>query len=202
MDWFGFALAVLLIEITPGPNMAWLVSLTLSEGRRAGLAATFGITIGLGINAAIASAGLSALLASEPSIIRWVGIAAGAMMFWLAWRGWLETGESSSAAVATYRPGRDFTAGIGINLLNAKAALFFVTVVPQFTSGPKAHVGEILVLGTISVMIATLIHLALVFGAERLRNFVTDPKSNTGFRRSLSVIMALVGTWFVYKALS
>lgn len=201
MDWLGFALAVLLIEITPGPNMAWLVSLTLAEGRRAGLVATLGIAIGLSINAAISSAGLSALLTSQPAITNWVGIAAGAMMFWLAWRGWLESGESSPAAVATYRPSRDFATGIGINLLNAKAALFFITVVPQFTSGPQAGIGEILILGMISVLIATLIHLALVFGAEQLRGFVVNPRSNTGFRRTLSALMALVGCWFIYGAL-
>jgi threonine/homoserine/homoserine lactone efflux protein len=201
LDWLGFALAVLLIEITPGPNMAWLVSLTLADGRRAGLAATFGIAIGLSINAAISSAGLSALLASQPAISSWAGIAAGAMMFWLAWRGWLESGESSPSAMAPYKPGRDLAAGIGINLLNAKAALFFITVVPQFTSGPQAGIGEILVLGMISVLIATLIHLTLVFGAERLRGFVTDPKSNSTFRRILSGLMALVGCWFVYTAL-
>ena len=57
LDWFGFALAVLLVEITPGPNMAWLVSLTLAEGRRAGLAATAGVAIGLALNAALAGLG-------------------------------------------------------------------------------------------------------------------------------------------------
>ncbi len=201
MDWLGFALAVLLIEITPGPNMAWLVSLTMADGRRAGLSATAGIAIGLSINAAISSAGLNALLTNVPTISSWAGIAAGAMMFWLAWSGWRDKGESSPIAVASYRPGRHFAAGIGINLLNAKAALFFITVVPEFTSGPQAGLGEILILGMITVLIATLIHLILVFGAGRLRGFVTNPKSNAGFRRSLSVIMGLVGFWFVYGAL-
>jgi threonine/homoserine/homoserine lactone efflux protein len=110
------------------------------------------------------------------------------MMFWLAWRGWLDSGESSPIAVAGYRPRRDFAAGIGINLLNAKAALFFITAVPEFTSGPHAGRGEILTLGLISVALATLIHLTLVLGAERPRGFVTNPRSNAGFRRSLSVV--------------
>jgi threonine/homoserine/homoserine lactone efflux protein len=50
-DWAGFALAVLLIELTPGPNMAWLAALSLGQGRRAGLAAVAGIAIGLFVNA-------------------------------------------------------------------------------------------------------------------------------------------------------
>ena len=53
MDLLGFAFAVLLIELTPGPNMGWLVALTLAEGRRSGLAATAGIALGLAGNAAV-----------------------------------------------------------------------------------------------------------------------------------------------------
>lgn len=201
MDWLGFAFAVLLIEITPGPNMAWLVSLTLSDGRRAGLAATIGIALGLAINAALSSFGLSAVLASMPWITRWIGIAAALMMFWLTARGWRESGETSTAAVAVYRPDRDFLAGVGINLLNAKAAIFFVTVVPQFISGPNAHFSEILVLGMISVAVATLVHLTLVLSASHLRNFVSDPHLNQPFRRVLALTMALVGVWFLYGAM-
>lgn len=58
-DLTGYALAVLLIELTPGPNMAWLVGLTLSEGQRSGMAAILGVALGLAANA-----GLSVLRAS------------------------------------------------------------------------------------------------------------------------------------------
>ncbi len=201
MDWLGFALAVLLIEVTPGPNMAWLVSLTLSEGRQAGFAATLGIAIGLALNAALSSAGLSALLIEAPFITAWIGFAAGLMMLWLAWRGWQDHGESSPAAIATYSPRRDLGAGIGINLLNAKAALFFVTVVPQFLSARDAHFSEILLLGMISVAVATMVHLTLVMSAGHLRRFIAAPASNRPVRRILALVMAAVGSWFFYSAL-
>lgn len=201
MDWFGFALAVLLVEITPGPNMAWLVSLTLADGRRAGLAATAGIAIGLALNAALSSVGLSALLVNVPAIGKWIGIAAGLMMLWLAWRGWQEADESSPAAVAGHEPRRDLIAGVAINLVNAKAAVFFITVVPLFLSGPDAHFSEILVLGLTSVAVATLVHLTLVLSAGRLRRLLTSPDRVRPVRRVLALVMVAVGCWFFYSAL-
>ena len=200
MDWLGFGLAVLLVEITPGPNMAWLVSLTLASGRRAGLAATAGIAIGLAINAALSSVGLSTLLMNFPAIGRWIGFAAGIMMLWLAWQGWLDAGESSPTAVDVRSPGRDLFAGILINLFNAKAAVFFITIVPLFLSGPEAGFSEIVLLGMISVGVATLVHLSLVFGAGRLRRHVTGPNMMRPMRRVLAFAMVLVGFWFFYSA--
>ena len=66
MDIIGFALAVLLIELTPGPNMAWLAGLSATEGRRTGLAAVAGVAIALLTNGVPAALGLAALLGAEP----------------------------------------------------------------------------------------------------------------------------------------
>ena len=65
IDLAGFALAVLLIELTPGPNMGWLVTLTLAEGRRAGLGAITGIALGLAANAALSVLAASVILAQR-----------------------------------------------------------------------------------------------------------------------------------------
>ena len=62
INWIEFAAAVLLIELTPGPNMAWLAALGLAEGRRAGLVATAGVGLGLALNAMLAALGLVGLL--------------------------------------------------------------------------------------------------------------------------------------------
>ena len=61
MDIVGFALAVLLIELTPGPNMAWLSGLAATEGRRAGLSAVAGVALGLLVNGVLAALGLCSL---------------------------------------------------------------------------------------------------------------------------------------------
>ncbi|VXB32718.1 conserved membrane hypothetical protein [Luteimonas sp. 9C] len=200
MDWLGFTLAVLLVEITPGPNMAWLVSLTLAEGRRAGLMAIAGVAIGLTLNAALSSLGLNALLVNVPAIGTWVGVAAGLMMLWLAWRGWQASTDASAAHVAGLAPQRILWAGVAINLFNAKAALFFLTVVPRFLSGPDAPLREILLLGLISVGVATAVHLGLVLGAGRLRHALSRPERMQPVRRVLALGMIGVAGWFFYAA--
>ena len=201
MDWIGFALAVLLVEITPGPNMAWLVSLTLVEGRRAGLAATAGVAIGLALNATLSSVGLSALLLRFPVVGAWIGLGAGMMMFWLAWRGWQEAGESSTAAIAGHELKRNLIAGIAINLVNVKAAIFFVTIVPRFLSGSDARFSEILVLGLTSVAVATMVHVTMVLSAGRLGRLLTGPDRMRPVRRVLALVMVAVGCWFFYSAI-
>ena len=77
-DWIGFGLAVLLIELTPGPNMAWLAALAMGEGRRAGLAATAGVAIGLFVNALAAALGIAFIVSASPllwQVLRWGGAA-------------------------------------------------------------------------------------------------------------------------------
>lgn len=96
MDLAGFALAVLLIELTPGPNMAWLAGLSLAEGRRTGLAAVAGVTIGLAANALLAALGATTLLSGNAlawDVLRYGG---GAFMLWLAWESWRDAGTSST----------------------------------------------------------------------------------------------------------
>lgn len=66
MDIIGFALAVLVIELTPGPNMAWLSGLAATEGKRAGVAAVAGVALGLLVNGMLAALGLAALLQVAP----------------------------------------------------------------------------------------------------------------------------------------
>jgi len=84
----GFALAVLLIELTPGPNMAWLAGLAATEGVRHGLAAVAGVAIGLLANGVLAALGLAALLQAAPEAWIFLRLGGAAMMLWLAIDTW------------------------------------------------------------------------------------------------------------------
>ena len=137
MDIAGFALAVLLVELTPGPNMGWLVALTLSAGRRAGLGAITGIALGLAANAALSVLAASLILAQGPALTQAMSVLAAAMMAWLAWEAWRGAGESSPAATPRQSSERHALAGFVINLINPKSALFFITVMPQFVRGGR-----------------------------------------------------------------
>jgi threonine/homoserine/homoserine lactone efflux protein len=200
VNWAGFALAVLLIELTPGPNMAWLVTLTLAEGRRAGLGAIFGVALGLTANAALSVLAASLILAQGPALTKAVSVLAAAMMAWLAWEAWKGSGESSPAATPRQSTERHALAGFAINLLNPKSALFFITVMPQFIPDGQPSFGEGLTLAAISVSIATAIHLTLVLLAEQARGVLMAEARARIVRRVLALAMLGVGLWFLAKA--
>ena len=200
VNWAGFALAVLLVELTPGPNMAWLVTLTLSEGRRAGLGAITGIALGLAANAALSVLAASLILAQGPALTQADSVLAAAMMAWLAWEAWRTPGESSPAATPRDGGQRHALAGFVINLLNPKAALFFVTVMPQFVPGGRPGLSQGLALAAVSVTIATAIHLALVLSAGHARGMVMSGSRTRTVRRVLALAMLGVGVWFLAKA--
>lgn len=205
VNWGGFALAVLLVELTPGPNMAWLVTLTLSEGRRAGLGAIAGVAAGLAANAALSVLAASLILSAGAGLTQGVSLMAAAMMAWLAWEAWRDAGESATAAppeAAEAAAGRHAAAGFVINLLNPKSALFLITVMPQFVSGGRPGLAAGLALGAVSVAIASGVHLSLVLLAEHARAALMAEDRARAIRRGLALAMLGVGLWFLAKALA
>lgn len=200
IDLAGFALAVLLIELTPGPNMGWLVTLTLAEGRRAGLGAMAGIALGLAANAALSVLAASLILAQGAALAQGVSLLAAAMMAWLAWEAWNGAGESSPAATPHSATQRHALAGFAINLINPKSALFFITVMPQFIPGGQPTFAQGMAMAATSVAIATTIHLILVLGAEQARGVLMAQARALIVRRVLALAMLGVAIWFVTKA--
>lgn len=202
IDLTGFALAVLLIELTPGPNMAWLAGLSAVEGRRAGLAAAAGTAVGLTANGVLAALGLATLLQTSPALwdaLRWAG---AAMMAWLAWDAWR---DASIGMVRTDNAGRSplryFLAGAGINLLNPKAFIFYVVVAPQFISGTHLTIAQALILTAVSVTIATAIHVAIVLAGDRAHDWLADPARTRTARRVMTIVMLAIALWFVLSTL-
>ena len=192
IDWPGFALAVLLVELTPGPNMAWLAALTIAQGRRAGLGATVGVAIGLIINAALAAAGFAALLAAEPWAWQAMRYAGTGLMLWLAWEGWRDAGESSPAMLSGGR--RHFWRGLAINSVNPKSFLFYAAVLPQFLPRGSGWSGAML-LALSGAAIATAVHLAIVFSASASHRWMADPARTRAVRRVLALGLVGVAIW-------
>jgi len=195
LDIVGFALAVLLIELTPGPNMAWLAGLAATEGRRNGMAAVAGVALGLLANGALAALGLAALLESFPALWNGLRIAGALMMVWLAVEAWRGAGKETPAANGT--TGRAFATGALINLLNPKAYLFFVVVAPQFLGGETLGLGNALLLSFVSTAIATLIHCAIVLAGARAQGWLSDPRRTRTVRRIFALIILGVAASFL-----
>ena len=194
----GFALAVLVIEVTPGPNMAWLAVLSASEGRRSGLSAAAGIALGLLVIGAAAGLGLAALITAAPAlyeVLRWGG---AIFLIYLAWEGWREAGESSPARTSAGDL-KHFSRGFLINALNPKAALFYVAVLPEFMVSSGNLPLQAALLTLLSVMIATAVHVAIVLAAAPAHRLIEDPDRMRIIRRTLSLLLVAIAVWLFFE---
>lgn len=137
-----FVAAGLLLNLTPGPDVVYIVTNALRGGARAGVAAAFGISAGCFVHIFAAALGLSALIAASATaftVLKWVGAA------YLVWVGAKMLLSREPAALATdpsaaIKPLREvFAQGFGTNVLNPKVALFFLAFVPQFITPGAGH---------------------------------------------------------------
>ena len=190
-------LASVLIELTPGPNMTWLAILTLGEGRRQGLKAVAGIGLGLGLLGLRGAFGVSGLIASSPliyEILRWAGIA---FLLYLAWEGFRGEADAEGGA-SRYRA---FYCGLISNLLNPKAALFYVTALPVFITPDRPVLPQTLILTAGYVVVATAIHAGIVLLASRLQPFLRTGDRARITRFILSSLLVVVAVWFAISTL-
>lgn len=193
----AFALTSFLIELTPGPNMAYLAILSASHGRRAGYAATVGIALGLLTVGLAAALGLAAVISNARFLyeaLRWGGVA---YLLWLAWDGWRDANETSPARIKNGDvDSAYFVRGLITNLLNPKAAVFYVAVLPTFVNPAWPILSQTVVLSFVYVLIATGIHALIVSLAGIARPFLEDPDRSRVVRRTLSLALAFIAVWF------
>lgn len=197
----SFALASLIIEAIPGPNQTYLAALTLQHGLRAGLSAVAGIALGLSIYGLAATLGVATLIEQSPllyGVLRWTGVV---YFLWLAWENWRgEEGDTAEAAKQGEAERTAFRRGLITNLLNPKAAIFYVAVLPGFIVNGAGHVlWQTFLLSTVFVTVATFTHLVVVFAASRLQGYLTDPEWRQPVRRGLALLLAGVAVWFAFS---
>ncbi|WP_076861365.1 LysE family translocator [Bradyrhizobium mercantei] len=195
---FAFVLTVTLIELTPGPNMGYLAVLAASAGRRAGLAATAGVALGL-LGVGIASSlGLAAIVtASNPlyEAIRWAG---ALYLLWLAWQGWRAAPQEITKPVEATANTEFFLRGLMTNLLNPKAGVFYLSIFPTFIDEKRPLLLQTAILLTVYVAIATAIHTAVVISANAIRPGIEKQANTMLIRRTMSVLLAVVAIWLFY----
>jgi threonine/homoserine/homoserine lactone efflux protein len=190
----SFIVTCTVMELTPGPNMTYLALLSAMKGRKAGFAAIIGIGAGLLLSGIIAAVGLAAIIAESPDIyqiLRWAGVA---YLLWLAydcWRGREAFGTTDSI----FEP-RLVARGFIINLLNPKAALFYITVLPNFTRPQENILSQTLLLTVISVAIATLVHIVIVLLGSRIKHCLGNPRIAVAIRYVFTVLLIGIAVWF------
>lgn len=194
----AFALTALVIELTPGPNMAWLAIVAATDGRRSGFAAVAGVATGLAIIGLAAALGLAALIAASPlayQLLRWGGVI---YLLWLAWDGWRDGGALPGDG-GNGRAAISFRRGLVTNLLNPKAAVFYVAVLPGFIEPGTRVIQASVILSLVYVAVATAVHAAIVLAADAARRVFDEPRHERLLRRALSIALALIALWFAWK---
>jgi threonine/homoserine/homoserine lactone efflux protein len=200
----AFALTCAIIEITPGPNMAWLAALSLSRGWRTGLAAVAGVALGLSAYGIAAALGVAAIIENFRFLyeaLRWGGVA---YLLWLAWDAWSTADEITpeDSPGDSHERTSAFRRGLITNLLNPKAAVFYVAMLPDFVDVGAGHIPvQTLTLSAIYVAIATLIHAGIVLSANRLRSVITEPAQLRLIRRFLALVLVAIAIWFAFSTM-
>lgn len=200
MNLAEFVVVATLVEITPGPNMAYLASLSAVHGRRAGAWAVLGILVGLTAYGCLAAFGLAALVAASPALYATLRFAGVAYMLWLAIEAWRDAGASVDTS-ARRVDGRDAgRRGFLVSVLNPKAGVFYLTVLPEFVDPARgAPLPQTLTLVAIYVLIATSAHLTVIALAGSLHRLgAADLGRRRIVQRCFALALAGVAAWLLF----
>jgi len=197
-----FAIATMILAITPGPDMTLFVSRTLSQGRAAGFASLAGALTGTLIHTTLVAVGISALIVASPMAFLVLKIFGAAYLVFLAWQA-LAKGSAFSPEKKSgpeISLSRSWAAGLGVNLLNPKIILFFMTFLPQFVSAhdPNAP-GQLFFLGAMFIVLSIPVTAPMVLAAEK---FSAAMKASPRVTRVVDYLFAGVFSAFALKILT
>ncbi|TCL70218.1 LysE family translocator [Rhizobium sp. BK251] len=173
VHWIAFLSAATLLNISPGPDIAFILGHTIRSGKHAGFAALFGIWSGACIHVMMAAVGLSAILAASAlafSVVKWVG---AAYLIWLGIKALRSRGEGAwiDEARNERRLTQVFRQGIFVSLLNPKVAIFFLAFLPQFVvEGAGPVWAQLLLHGMLIIVVAAFIEPPLILLGNRIAN--------------------------------
>ncbi|WP_327092133.1 LysE family translocator [Nonomuraea sp. NBC_01738] len=161
--------------LSPGPNMMYLVSRSISQGRKAGLISLGGVAAGFLVYLVAANLGLAVLFAAVPELLTVIRLAGALYLLWLAWKTVKPGGVSvfTVADVPPDSPGRLFTMGLMTNLLNPKVAILYVSVIPQFIDLDRGDVLlQGLILGGFQIAVALSVNGSITLAAGAIAGFL------------------------------
>ncbi len=171
-DLLVFSAAALLLVLTPGPNMLYLISRSICQGRAAGVISLAGVVLGFFVHMLAASLGLTALFMAVPlafELLKWAG---AAYLLWMAWQT-LRPGGLSPFAQTTQLPAESprklFAMGLLTSILNPKVAIFYLSIFPQFVSAAHGSVfWQSVTLGMIQITTSFTVNLLIALFAAHI----------------------------------
>lgn len=191
-----FLTASVALIVTPGPDMIYVITRGVAQGRSAGLVSAWGACSGLLVHTVLASVGLSALLQSSAAAFALVKYAGAVYLIYLGLKAFLSKENFSvpRESAPRLRLGRVFVQGVASNLLNPKIALFFLAFLPQFVSPASGNAAlQMLVLGLVFTVLALLVFNVIAYFSGTLGTWLARKPAFAGGLRWLtgSVLVGL-----------
>ncbi|HFQ92885.1 MAG TPA: LysE family translocator [Anaerolineae bacterium] len=201
LHWITFLSAAVLLNLSPGPDMAFILGQAAGNGRRAGFAAMLGIWSGTFLHVILAAVGLSAILAASDAAFALVKWAGAAYLVWLGLHALFSRGSplTRNAAADTLpqkpRAWAIYRQGALVSALNPKVAIFFLAFLPQFVVPGAGPVGAQMFLhGSLIIVVAALIEPLLVFTGSRLtESLQNNRRAGLWLDRGLGVLLITLG---------
>jgi threonine/homoserine/homoserine lactone efflux protein len=167
MSFIPFLIAAVVLAITPGPGVAYVVARTVAGGRVEGLASCFGTGLGGMLHVLAAALGLSLVIAAVAfNLLKYIG---AAYLVYLGIRMLMRADQPVTVEAKTRQGARRaLWDGVMVEALNVKTALFFLAFLPQFVSPSEPLVPQLVLLGSICVALNTFVDVVAVFAAHRL----------------------------------
>ncbi len=176
----AFALISLGMVLTPGPNMIYLISRSISQGRAAGMVSLLGVACGFLFYMVAAAFGITALLMAVPFAYDVLRLGGALYLLWLAWNAVRPGGRSPFQVkqLPLDGPRKLFAMGLLTNLLNPKVAMIYLSLLPQFVDPARGHVlGQSLILGAPQIAISLSVNAIIACLAGSIAGFLgTRPR--------------------------
>lgn len=171
-----FAAIAFGMVLTPGPNMIYLISRSIAQGRGAGLISLGGVALGFVLYMLCAAFGITALVMAVPFAYDAIRIAGALYLLWLAWQAVRPGGRSpfEVRSLPVDGPRKLFLMGFLTNLLNPKIAVMYLSLLPQFIDPAQGSIlGQALVLGTAQIVISVFVNAIIAISAASIAVFLT-----------------------------
>lgn len=201
MNLWGFISAAVLLTLMPGPDILFVITRSVTRGRRAGIVFAAGLCTGLIVHVTAVSLGVSVLLMSSPLAFTCLKLAGAAYLIYLGIRAFLARRRNHFEwQPAAAEQGRLYRKGILMNVLNPKVVLFFLAFFPQFISGEAGNpVPRMLLLGAIFMVQAFLIFTCVAVLADRLaRRLMQNPRVALWVNVAEALIYGVIGVSILF----
>jgi threonine/homoserine/homoserine lactone efflux protein len=190
-----FLLAALILAAVPGPGIFYVAARTLSGGKTAGVASSFGTALGGLVHVIAGGLGVSAIILASAQLFAGLKLAGALYLIWLGIKTFREAGKPPPQSTSAVSAKRAFREGVLVEALNPKTAAFFLAFLPQFLDPAAGYPAlQFMILGLISVSLNTLADVIVVFAASGARAGVTQrPRLLQRLRQGSGLFIAGLG---------